>query len=218
MLFQRRFHLGLECGEITLTFRRWVRPQVRVGGRYRCPPIGLLEVDAVERVPVGRIREAEARRAGFSDRAELVAFLARGSRVPLRDTDEVFRVALHFSGPDTAPDPGADATLAEADASALRERLDRMDRLSGHGPWTERALDLIERHPRVRAAALAERLGRDTRSFKADVRKLKRLGLTRSFEVGYELSPRGRAYRAWSRPPGSAARRAARPSRSARPR
>ena len=29
--------------------------------------------------------------------------------------------------------------------------------------------------------------------FKVDVRKLKRLGLTQSFEVGYELSPRGRA-------------------------
>jgi hypothetical protein len=26
------------------------------------------------------------------------------------------------------------------------------------------------------------------------VRKLKKLGLTQSFEVGYEISPRGRAY------------------------
>ena len=31
-------------------------------------------------------------------------------------------------------------------------------------------------------------------AFKRDVRKLKELGLTRSLEVGYELSPRGRAY------------------------
>jgi hypothetical protein len=30
--------------------------------------------------------------------------------------------------------------------------------------------------------------------FKADVVKLKKLGLTQSFEVGYELSPRGRSY------------------------
>ena len=28
----------------------------------------------------------------------------------------------------------------------------------------------------------------------ADVRKLKELGLTRSLAVGYEISPRGRAY------------------------
>ena len=31
-------------------------------------------------------------------------------------------------------------------------------------------------------------------AFKTDVRKLKRLGLTLSFKVGYEISPRGRVY------------------------
>ena len=34
---------------------------------------------------------------------------------------------------------------------------------------------------------------RETRAFKADVRKLKELGLTISHEVGYSLSRRGRA-------------------------
>ena len=34
-------------------------------------------------------------------------------------------------------------------------------------------------------------VGRETAPFKIDVRKLKGLGLTRSFEVGYEISPRG---------------------------
>ena len=34
---------------------------------------------------------------------------------------------------------------------------------------------------------------RETPPFKADVRKLKRLGLTVSHDTGYELSPRGRA-------------------------
>jgi hypothetical protein len=41
---------------------------------------------------------------------------------------------------------------------------------------------------------LAERFGRERLPFKADVRKLKALGLTESLEVGYRLSPRGRAY------------------------
>ncbi|MEJ7721115.1 MAG: hypothetical protein WKF58_12005 [Ilumatobacteraceae bacterium] len=34
----------------------------------------------------------------------------------------------------------------------------------------------------------------ETAPFKLDVRKLKNLGLTHSLAVGYELSPRGRAY------------------------
>jgi biotin operon repressor len=45
----------------------------------------------------------------------------------------------------------------------------------------------------VRAADLAAGLGRERAAFKADVRKLKELGLTESLEVGYRLSPRGRA-------------------------
>jgi hypothetical protein len=39
---------------------------------------------------------------------------------------------------------------------------------------------------------LARSAGFDTLPFKANVRKLKGLGLTTSLEVGYELSPRGR--------------------------
>ena len=37
-------------------------------------------------------------------------------------------------------------------------------------------------------------VGRETAPFKLDVRKLKAMGLTVSFAVGYEISPRGRAY------------------------
>jgi hypothetical protein len=44
------------------------------------------------------------------------------------------------------------------------------------------------------AATLTKTVDSAKVTFKVDVRKLKRLGLTQSFEVGYELSPRGRAY------------------------
>ena len=55
-------------------------------------------------------------------------------------------------------------------------------------------LRLIAEKPGVRAPDLAASLGRETLPFKRDVRKLKELGLTRSLPVGYEISPRGRAY------------------------
>ena len=45
----------------------------------------------------------------------------------------------------------------------------------------------------MRAADLAEAVGRERLPFKRDVRKLKELGLTESLETGYRLSPRGRA-------------------------
>jgi hypothetical protein len=63
---------------------------------------------------------------------------------------------------------------------------------------------VIADHPGVRAGDLARSLGRERDALKVDVRKLKALGLTRSLEVGYELSPRGRSVLA---PAPSAARR-----------
>ena len=66
MLFKKRFHAGLRDGSIDLTFRRWSRAQVRVGGRYRFDggPDALV-VDSIDRVPVEKISGREAKRAGF---------------------------------------------------------------------------------------------------------------------------------------------------------
>jgi hypothetical protein len=60
--------------------------------------------------------------------------------------------------------------------------------------WTMQTLSLIEKHPQIAASKLAAKIGRETLPFKVDVRKLKKLGLTQSFEVGYEIAPRGRAF------------------------
>ena len=76
LLFKKAFHEGLVSGTITITFRRWVKPHVRVGGRYRCHPIGVLEVTEVALVQVKSITAADAKRAGFESRDALVAYLA----------------------------------------------------------------------------------------------------------------------------------------------
>ena len=84
-----------------------------------------------------------------------------------------------------------------ADVAAIAEitkRLDRFDAASSHGAWTRTTLGLVPEHPARRAPDLAEMVGRETAPFKLDVRKLKNLGLTTSLKIGYELSPRGRAY------------------------
>ena len=190
MLFKREFHAGLRDGSITLTFRRWSRPQVKAGGRYR-QVFGVLEVDALDRVCVRDIRPAEARRSGFESREALLAALATNGPGPLRPSDRVFRVELRYAGPAPAR-PADDSRVPAEQLDALLLRLAKMDARSAHGAWTRRVLALIADQPRTAASRLAPRLRRETQSFKADVRKLKRLGLTVSFEVGYQLSPRGR--------------------------
>ena len=54
-------------------------------------------------------------------------------------------------------------------------------------------LRLIDKYPARRAPDLAASIGRDPLAFKRDVLRLKELGLAESLEVGYRLSPRGRA-------------------------
>ena len=57
---------GLADGSITVTFRRWKRPQAKVGGTFHKGDLWF-EVDAVRTVPVARISKADARRAGEAD-------------------------------------------------------------------------------------------------------------------------------------------------------
>src|SRR6476660_6633456 len=98
LLFQKRFHAGLVDGSIRLTFRRWEKPHVRPGGRYRCHPIGVLGVDRVERVPVQESGEEDAQAAGFTSRDERLAFMSSGAGGPPEPSSEVWRVELHHGG------------------------------------------------------------------------------------------------------------------------
>ena len=191
LLFQKRFHEGLVSGAVTVTFRRWDRPHVRVGGRYRCHPIGVLEVDRVDRVTVRDITAADARRSGFPSREELLDYIRAARAGGLTDETEIYRIELHHGGDGDRVELALEADLAPADVEAIAAKLARMDAAEA---WTAKTLALIDRHPRVAASKLAAKLGRETLPFKVDVRRLKKLGLTQSFEVGYEISPRGRAY------------------------
>jgi hypothetical protein len=185
MLFRREDLAAIAAGEVTLAFRRWKRPTVKSGGTLQTP-VGLLAIESVDVVDAAAIGAADARRAGFPD--------AAAARAALRGVGATYRIAFHVAGPDPRIALREDAALGEAARSEIALRLARLDRASAHGPWTDSTLRAIAAEPGTRAADLAARLGRDRLPFKADVRKLKALGLTESLEIGYRLSPRGRAY------------------------
>lgn len=199
---------GIADGSVRLAFRRWTRPSVKAGGT-QLTRIGRLRFGGVTPTTLRAITEADARRAGHASRAELVDWLAtlEGTiyRIEIAGVEADPRVALR------AAPPTADELVE------IRRRLDRLDRASPHGPWTRAVLALIDASPAVRAGDLAARLGRERLPFKVDVRKLKNLGLTESLEVGYRLSPRGRAVLATATgSPGEPTRSTSRRSRSGR--
>jgi len=195
MLFeQRRLWAGLADGTVTVTFRRWRQPRARAGARHRTPA-GILAVDAVAEVDPAAISDDDARAAGFASLAELLRRLDRHGDGP------VYRVDFHHAGADPREALRQADDLPEAELAGLLGRLGRLDRAGRDGPWTAATLRLIGDRPGVRAADLAAAAGRDRHPFKTDVRKLKELGLTESLEVGYRLSPRGRALLARLGPP-----------------
>lgn len=176
---------AIKAGEIDLAFRRWERPRVKVGTRMRTG-VGLIEVTDVHQVTLSSLRAQDARRAGAASLAALKDGLSARADRP------VFRVTLRFAGADPR-EALREQVPDEAETADLLAWLDRLDAATTHGPWTRATLRIIDRSPGVRAPELAAELGRETQSWKADVRKLKEKGLTESLAIGYQLSPRGEA-------------------------
>lgn len=188
MLFEQRLRDGIHDGSITMTFRRWRRSQVVLGGRYRTG-VDMIEVLSVDIVDPARITKADARAAGYPN--------ADAVRADLRGPDDVptYRIRLRrLDEADPRDTLAATDALSEADIAEIDRRLDRLDRASPRGPWTAAALKAIAERPGVAAPVLAESFGLETLVFKRSIRNLKALGLTYSLRVGYRLAPRGEAY------------------------
>lgn len=189
MLFRQDVMRRIAEGEVTLAFRRWRRPTVKAGGTLRTR-VGVLAIESVEIVGEEEVTDADARRAGAADREALLAALP--------GEGALHRIEFTLAGPDPRVALRERSDLSPGERASIDARLDRLDAASRHGPWTRTVLGLIAERPETRAPDLAASLGRETAPFKADVRKLKELGLTESLRIGYRLSPRGRAYYGYS--------------------
>jgi hypothetical protein len=185
MLIRSATLAKIAAGEVTLAFRRWVRPTVRAGGTLTTS-IGVLAIDAVDPIATDAITAADARRAGYPTRKALI------DEVDRRDGD-LYRIELRLLGDDPRIALRNTADLSASDLDEVLVRLHRMDRASRTGPWTQATLEIIDAHPARAARHLSGKVGLDRDPFKTNVRKLKNLGLTESLDVGYRLSPRGEA-------------------------
>jgi hypothetical protein len=90
--FSRELREDVLAGRITVSFRLWQRPQVKVGGRYRVGD-GHVEVDAVELLPFAVIEDEDVRRAGEADREALRRRAAHSG--PIGDDTLLYRIEFH---------------------------------------------------------------------------------------------------------------------------
>jgi hypothetical protein len=93
MEFSRDLRAAVIAGDISVSFRLWRRPKVRVGGRYPVGP-AIIEVDAIELVPFASVGPADVRRAGEKDLESLRERAAHAG--PIDDGTLVYRIEFHL--------------------------------------------------------------------------------------------------------------------------
>lgn len=184
MLFRQPFLEGLQQGKLSLAFRRWHRPRVKVGTKLRTE-IGVVEVIQIEPVMEIEITGRDAELAGYSNKQELLHGLRE------YPAGQLFRIQLRYAGADPRIELRNTDALSVEEFERIKQTLQGYER---SGPWTRQVLVLISEHEALVARKLAAQLKLETAVFKRRVRQLKELGLTESLEIGYRLSSRGQAY------------------------
>ena len=173
----------IKAGEITILFRRWSRPGAKSGGSQMTQG-GVIGIDAVEVVSENDITDLDARDAGYPSREKLLEGLS------YRD-DPIYKIRVHFAGEDPRIALRKSDDLSDDELNEIISKLEKMDRTSKRGAWTQQYLQVIQDMPATYSGNLADYLGLSIPEFKPWVRKLKALGLTESLSPGYRLSPRG---------------------------
>jgi hypothetical protein len=186
VLFTQPALESIATGATTLAFRRWRAARVHAGSTLRTP-IGIVAIIDVAAIDLEDITPDEAHRAGYTTLRALIDELRR-----YRD-GQLYRIALRFDGEDPRVGLRQRVDLDPGERDALLQRLQGLGGKSRDGTWAIQILRLIDSHPATRAAKLAGMMAMETQRFKTRVRQLKELGLTESLEIGYRLSPRGRA-------------------------
>jgi hypothetical protein len=79
-------------GTITVSYRLWSRPKVKVGGTYQSGSV-VVEVDEMELLPFASITDADLARTGERDREALRARAAHAG--PVHDDTLLYRVEFH---------------------------------------------------------------------------------------------------------------------------
>lgn len=162
MLLKKAELDAIRSGQVSLVFRRWLKPSVRTGGTLKTGD-GVLAIDRVIQARPSEITDRDAAAAGFDSLTALLDRLDSGE-------GDVYRIELRYAGPDPRVRLREDDSLDHAALEEIVRKLDRLDSASRSGPWTRRVLVAIERQPRVLAARLAKAAGFERDSLKGNVR------------------------------------------------
>jgi hypothetical protein len=90
--FSRDLRAKVLSGDITVTFRLWRTPKVKVGGLYAVGP-GRIEVDVIELMPFAAVDDSDLSLCGEADLESLRRRAAHAG--PIRDDTLIYRIEFH---------------------------------------------------------------------------------------------------------------------------
>lgn len=102
MMFTKRLREGVQRGRIRCSVRIWMRPLVKVGGRYRMDE-GHIVVDAIRPIRLRDVSSELARESGFHSVRELLETARHGRG------QKVYLIRFHYLPPGACDTPPAAA-------------------------------------------------------------------------------------------------------------
>ena len=92
MVFTERLREGIRRGRIRCSVRIWLRPHVKVGGRYRMDE-GQIVVDSIAPIRISDITYDLARESGFDNVEDLLQTAKHGAGT------NVYLIRFHYLAP-----------------------------------------------------------------------------------------------------------------------
>jgi hypothetical protein len=92
MVFTKRLREGIRRGRIKCSVRVWMRPHVKVGGRYPMDD-GHIVIDSLESIEMDEITNDLARESGFASVDDLLQIAKHGKG------ENVYLIRFHYLPP-----------------------------------------------------------------------------------------------------------------------
>ena len=92
MVFTKRLRESIRRGRIRCSIRVWMRPHVKVGGRYSMDD-GHIVVDSIEPIEIDDITQDLARESGFANVDDLLQIARHGKG------ENVYLIRFHYLPP-----------------------------------------------------------------------------------------------------------------------
>lgn len=113
MVFTKHLREGIRRGRITCSVRVWMRPHVKVGGRYRMDD-GHIVIDSIESMELVSITQDLARASGFANVEALLQTAKHGRG------ENVYLIRFHYLPPGGWDKPTESGAQRKSDRPAGR--------------------------------------------------------------------------------------------------